>query len=120
MAVHPVAPALVRREAFSALASRGFSQTLLAHPASIAPYEAAALRPGLPGYLLIADRGNNRILVVTPAGRIVWRYPDAADLAAGRRLHFNDDTFVEPGGRSLIANEEDYGDVVSVGIRRTA
>jgi hypothetical protein len=117
VAVHALAPALVRRRAFSALASRGFAATLLAHPASIGPYEAAALRPGLPGYLLIADRGNNRILVVSPAGRLVWSYPDAADLAAGRRLHFNDDTFVEPGGRSLIANEEDYGDVVSVDIR---
>jgi len=111
----PSRAALARR-AFALLEARGFAQALRAHPSSIAPYEAAALRPGLPGYLLIADRGNNRILVVNPQGKVVWRFPTPADVAAGRVLHFNDDTFVEPGGQSLIANEEDYGDVVSVGI----
>jgi hypothetical protein len=100
----------------AALERRGYGEALRAHPSSIAPYEAAAARPGLPGYLLIADRGSDRILVVDPLGRVLWRFPTAADLAAGQRLHFNDDTFVEPGGRALIANEEDYGAVVSVGI----
>ena len=33
------------------------------------------VHPGpLPGYLLIADRNNNRTLIVSPAGRIVWSY----------------------------------------------
>ena len=85
-------------------------------PGTAAAYAAAARRPGLPGYLLIADRGNNRILVVSPQGRIVFLYPDRADLAAGRRLVYNDDTFVEPGGRSLIANEEDNHAIVQIGI----
>lgn len=85
-------------------------------PGTAAAYAAAARRPGLPGYLLIADRGNNRILVVSPQGRIVFLYPDRADLAAGRQLVYNDDTFVEPGGRSLIANEEDDHAIVQIGI----
>jgi hypothetical protein len=85
-------------------------------PGTAAAYAAAARRPGLPGYLLIADRGNNRILVVSPEGRIVFLYPDRADLAGGRRLVYNDDTFVEPGGRSLIANEEDNHAIVQIGI----
>jgi outer membrane protein assembly factor BamB len=117
VAVRAANPASASRAAFAALSARGFAAALRVHPSSIAAYEAAATRPGLPGYLLIADRGNNRILVVDPQGNIVWRFPTPADVAAGRVLHFNDDTFVEPGGRSLIANEEDYGDVVSVGIR---
>ena len=117
VAVRRVSARVTERRAFAALTARGFAPALRAHPSSIAAYEAAAVRPGLPGYLLIADRGNNRILVVNPEGKIVWRYPTAADVAAGRILHFNDDTFVEPGGRGLIANEEDYGDVVSVDIR---
>lgn len=79
-------------------------------------YAAASQVPGLPGFLLIADRGNNRILVVTPDRKIVFRYPDAADLAAGRRLVFNDDTFVEPGGGALIANEEENHAIISVGL----
>jgi N-acetylneuraminic acid mutarotase len=115
-AVRAVSAAVRNRRALDRLTRLGYASTLRSHPTSIAAYEAAALRPGLPGYLLIADRGNNRILVVDPQGKLVWRFPNAADLAAGRRLHFNDDTFVEPGGRSLIANEEDYGDIVSVDI----
>lgn len=86
---------------------------LKAHP-RLSPYAAAAKLAGLPGYLLIADRGNNRILVVNPHHEIVFRYPNAADLRKGRKLVFNDDTFVEPGGRALIANEEDNNDVVQI------
>jgi outer membrane protein assembly factor BamB len=85
-------------------------------PGTTAAYQAASKLPGLPGYLLIADRGNNRILVVDPQHNIVFRYPSAADLAAGRRLYYNDDTFVEPGGRALIANEEDNNDIVQVNL----
>jgi hypothetical protein len=85
-------------------------------PGTAAAYEAASRRAGLPGYLLIADRGNNRILVVNPEHRIVYEYPSAADRRAGRRLYYNDDTFVEPGGRALIANEEDNNDIVAVSL----
>jgi hypothetical protein len=85
-------------------------------PGTAAAYEAASKLSGPPGYILIADRGNNRILVVDPQGKIVFRYPTPADLAAGRRLFFNDDTFVEPGGAALIANEEDNHAIVQVGI----
>jgi outer membrane protein assembly factor BamB len=116
MVVHLPSPAAVGRAAFAALSARGFGSALQAHPQSIPVYEQAAQRPGLPGYLLIADRGNNRILVVNPEGQVVWRYPTASDLAAGRRLYFNDDTFVEPGGQALIANEEDNDTIVSIDI----
>ncbi len=85
-------------------------------PGTAGAYQAASKRTGLPGYLLIADRGNNRILVVNPRHEIVFKYPTAADLAAGRRLYYNDDTFVEPGGHALIANEEDNNDIVQVNL----
>lgn len=85
-------------------------------PGTAAAYEAASRLAGMPGYLLIADRGNNRILVVNPQHEIVFEYPSAADLALGRRLFFNDDTFVEPGGQALIANEEDNNDIVQVNL----
>ncbi len=85
-------------------------------PGTAVAYEAASRRQGLPGYLLIADRGNNRILVVNPQHRIVYEYPSAADRRAGRHLYYNDDTFVEPGGRALIANEEDNNDIVAVSL----
>jgi hypothetical protein len=70
----------------------------------------------LPGALLIADRGNDRILLVDPRRQTLWRFPTAADRSQGRRLVFDDDTFVEPGGKSLVTNEEDHGDILSIDI----
>jgi hypothetical protein len=74
----------------------------------------------LPGALLIADRGNDRILLVDAARKILWRFPTRADRAKGRRLVFDDDTFVEPGGKALISNEEDHQDIVSIDIQTHA
>jgi hypothetical protein len=85
-------------------------------PDTAGAYERASRLAGLPGYLLIADRGNNRILVVNPSGHVVFRFPNTADLAAGRKLFYNDDTFVEPGGQALIANEEDNHAIIEVGV----
>src|SRR5689334_22366475 len=60
-------------------------------PGTAAAYEAASQRPGPGGYILIADRGNNRILVVSPAGQVVFQYPTAEDIRQGRKLVYNDD-----------------------------
>jgi hypothetical protein len=108
----PLAPASVG--GLAALWARG--NVVGSQPGTVAAYSRASGLAGLPGYLLVADRGNNRILVLTPQGRIVFRFPDAADVAAGRILYYNDDTFVEPGGRALIANEEDNHAIVEIGI----
>jgi hypothetical protein len=48
------------------------------------------LEPGsdpsvLPGPVLIADRDNNRLIEVSPAGRVLWRFPAPGDLQAARR-----------------------------------
>jgi len=71
----------------------------------------------LPGALLIADRGNDRILLVDPHHKILWRFPTAADRARGIHLVFDDDTFVQPGGKALITNEEDHQDILSIDIK---
>jgi hypothetical protein len=74
--------------------------------------------PGpLPGALLIADRGNNRILLVDRHHRVLWRFPTARDLARGVHLNFNDDAFVEPGGKAIVSNEEEAHTIVSIDIR---
>jgi hypothetical protein len=83
-------------------------------PGTAVAYQASSKLAGLPGYLLIADRGNNRILVVNPRHEIVFLYPTPEDLAKGRKLIFDDDTFVEPGGNALISNEEDNHAIVQV------
>jgi DNA-binding beta-propeller fold protein YncE len=66
----------------------------------------------LPGYLMIADRDNNRIIVVSPAKRVVWRFPRRGDLRRGQRFGGPDDAFVTPDGRSIITNEE-YSDTIA-------
>jgi hypothetical protein len=80
------------------------------------PNRVVTQRGPLPGALLIADRGNDRILLVDPGRHTLWLFPTAADRAQGRQLVFDDDTFVEPGGKALITNEEDHGDILSVDI----
>ena len=108
----PIAPASV-----GGLAALWAPQNVVGdQPGTAAAYSRASRLAGLPGYLLIADRGNNRILVLSPSRRVVFRFPDTGDVAAGRKLFFNDDTFVEPGGRALIANEEDNHAIVEVGV----
>jgi outer membrane protein assembly factor BamB len=69
---------------------------------------------------LIADRGNDRMLLVDPRHRILWRFPTARDLGRGIHLNFNDDAFVEPGGNAIVSNEEEAHTIVSVNVRTHA
>lgn len=66
--------------------------------------------------LLIADRGNDRILLVDQARRVLWRFPTKWDLRHGIHLNFNDDSFVAAGGRAIVANEEEAHTIVSIDI----
>ncbi len=67
----------------------------------------AVAETGLPGNILIADAGNNRLVEVTPDKRIVWEFPRPGDLAPGQSFIDPDDAFYTPGGRTIITNEED-------------
>jgi hypothetical protein len=106
----PLAPAAVG--GLAALWAPG--NVVGSQPGTAAAYEAASKLRRLPGYLLIADRGNNRILVVDTRHRVVFRYPGPGDSA---RLVYDDDTFIEPGGAAIISNEEDNQAIVEVGIK---
>ena len=67
----------------------------------------------LPGYLLIADRDNNRIIVVSPRKRIVWRFPPPGGLGRGQSFAGPDDAFLTPDGGSIITNEE-FADTIAI------
>jgi hypothetical protein len=56
------------------------------------------------GYLLIADRGNNRMLLVDGAKRVLWSYPKRTP---GMPFRFDDDTFFGPALDRIISNQED-------------
>jgi hypothetical protein len=62
----------------------------------------------VPGYVLIADRDNNRALIVSPSKRVVWQ-------ASG--LRGPDDAFFTPGYRSVITNEEFNDTLTEVALR---
>lgn len=74
--------------------------------------EEAAAEPktasALGGYdVLIADRGNNRIIEVTPDKKIVWEYKfNLPVLGYGA-----DDAFFINGGKQIIANLENYQEI---------
>jgi DNA-binding beta-propeller fold protein YncE len=67
----------------------------------------------LPGPVLIADEGNDRLLIVDQQGRTVWTFPNPGDLPAGVAFKAPDDAFFTPDGRQIIATEEEYS-VVSL------
>jgi len=67
----------------------------------------------IPGDLLIADRGNNRLLLVDNRKRVLWSYPPAA--GAPYPFNFDDDAFFGPGFRSIISNQEDQHTLQIIG-----
>ena len=76
------------------------------------------LQPGsnpavLPGPILIADRNNNRLLMISPKGQILWQFPADGKLAPGQTFLGPDDAFFSPHGNHIVVTQE--GDfVVSV------
>jgi hypothetical protein len=67
---------------------------------------AAKVRP-FAGLLLIADRGNNRLLVMNARKHIVWRYPSPGLPPPRFRFYFPDDAFFVHGGHAILINEEE-------------
>ena len=60
-----------------------------------------------PGGLLIADRGNGRLLVVDSIGTPLWRFPTTGSLPPGQGFAA-DDAFIAPDGKSIVANDEGH------------
>ena len=71
----------------------------------------------IPGYLLIADRNNDRLLIVSPSKRIVWRFPQPGDLRRGQSFHDPDDAFFTPGYRGISTNEEFDQQIAEISLR---
>jgi hypothetical protein len=62
----------------------------------------------VPGYVMIADRNNNRIILVSPSKKVVWKIDG---------LHDPDDAFFSPGYRSISTNEEYNQTMALIGVR---
>jgi hypothetical protein len=78
-----------------------------------------ALKPGpVPGYVMIADRNNNRIIIVNPdTNRIVWEFPRPGDVRPGQSFLDPDDAFFTPGYKSISTNEEYNQQIGEIDIR---
>jgi len=67
------------------------------------------------GKLLIADRGNNRLLVVNRWGEVVCQYPRPGSPPPRERFYFPDDAFWADGGHAILVNEEGNDQLVEIG-----
>lgn len=85
----------------------------------ISPYggPAGPASAGAPfsGTLLIADRGNNRLITVDAARRLTWQYPSAASPAPPGGFYFPDDAFFFGHGTGIISNQEENHTIVEIG-----
>ena len=66
------------------------------------------------GQMMIADRGNNRLLVVNAEKHILWRFPSRAHPAPPGGFYFPDDAFFIHGGAGIISNEEQNERIVQL------
>jgi len=64
--------------------------------------------------LLIADRGNNRLLVLNDTNKIVWTYPSQSKPAPRGGFYFPDDAFYIRQGKAIISNQEDNDTIVEI------
>jgi Kelch motif len=81
---------------------------LVTRPTHAAPVAA------FQGRLLIADRGNNRLLLVDAAKHVLWRYPSAGAPAPPGGFYFPDDAFFIRHGTAVISNEEGNDTIVEI------
>ncbi len=112
-------PPAVSAPASSTVASSGSSPGLPAAstpPADPSPGAAAGPAGPLGGDLLIADRGNDRLLIVTPDRRVIWSMTIDPGGPRGSTSWGPDDAFFTPDGRHIVINEENAHVVALVDI----
>jgi hypothetical protein len=72
----------------------------------------------VPGYVLVADRNNGRLLILSPSKKIVWRFPRPGDVGSGQSFHDPDDAFFTPGYLGISTNEEFNDQMALISIKR--
>ncbi|HET7243750.1 MAG TPA: PQQ-binding-like beta-propeller repeat protein [Streptosporangiaceae bacterium] len=65
--------------------------------------------------LLLADRGNNRLLLLSPNMHVVWKYPSARTARDPLGFYFPDDAFFADHGKAIISNQEQNDTIVKIG-----
>jgi outer membrane protein assembly factor BamB len=65
--------------------------------------------------LLIADRGNNRLLLLSDTMHLVWKYPSRKSPVDKLHFYFPDDAFFTDHGHAIISNQEKNDTIVKIG-----
>ena len=65
--------------------------------------------------LLVADRGNDRLLLLDPSMNVVWRYPAPSLPQDPLGFYFPDDAFFVNHGTAIISNQEQNETIVEIG-----
>jgi hypothetical protein len=65
--------------------------------------------------LLIADRGNNRLLLLDASMNLVWTYPSPTSPTDALDFYFPDDAFFIDKGTAIISNQEENETIVEIG-----
>lgn len=64
--------------------------------------------------LLVADRGNNRLLVLDDRDQVVWQYPSPQAPPGPWRFYYPDDAFFADHGTVIVSNQEDNQTIVEI------
>jgi hypothetical protein len=75
---------------------------------------AGAGSPFFGDRLLVADRGNDRLLLLDDRSRLVWKYPSRGRAAPRGGFYFPDDAFFIDHGRAIVSNQEDNDTIVEL------
>lgn len=71
--------------------------------------------PYFGGQLLVADRGNDRLLLLNTQNQVVWNYPSVYAPPPPGGFYFPDDAFFTKNGAQIISNQENNETVVMIG-----
>jgi outer membrane protein assembly factor BamB len=64
--------------------------------------------------LLVADRGNNRLLLFDAAMNVVWKYPSPTAPGDPLQFYYPDDAFFTSHGTAIISNQEENETIVKI------
>ncbi len=94
--------------------SLGTVQALQPNPAFGSAGGPGAGSPYYGDRLLVADRGNNRLLLLDDTTRVIWAYPNATTPADPLRFYFPDDAFFIRHGHAIISNQEQNETIIEI------